>query len=182
MNNRVVFALLMFVYATSPLFANDREDSIIIHQQHPNAVEPIVYYVFNDSCYTISPIQFNAMHVVPFMGLKTEMSFNGAASTNIMTQSVFYVYISDTISQVYNINNFRVVKLKSMYDERLLTTSVDAHYYIHTGTYSKGMSATEIGKGLYRITPAKELPSGEYGIFHAFSGNIPTKLYDFSIR
>ena len=182
MNHRVILVLLIFVYATSPLFANDREDSIIIHQQHPNAVEPIVYYIKNDSCYTIEPTPFSNMRVVPFLGLKTEMSFDGQTSQNHLSQSLFYIYLSDTIQQTYNINNFRVVNLKMGDGERLLTTSINAYYYIHVGTYSKGMCAVAIDKGLYKIVPAQQMEPGEYGLFYAFSGNVPIKIYDFSIH
>lgn len=179
---------MLFAYITL-VTANDvcnlstltKLDTIAMSSIMGQKFEPAIYLCKNLMIEQITPINYSRMTVRPVIALQTRMQFQGATSRNILYNDTLYLYIADTIQNVYKIDNFKLISLKSDGEYRHIITASDIYYFPLPGTRTKDIDITFLTNGIYRIVLPKSIKSGEYGIFYDFGGKLPVKLYDFKI-
>lgn len=157
-------------------------DSIAVNTTfNSNIVEPKVFCVNDGLLIEIKPVSYKGMKTSGFIGHRTRICFDGCSSKNKIHDKILYVYIPEPVNGIYNIDNFRIVKLDPGYSERYLTTGVSAPFYVRTGVDSDVTTAAEVGVGWYRVSPASQISTGEYGIFYDYACGFPVKIFDFTI-
>lgn len=140
--------------------------------------------------------------VTPFgLGkVKTKANLPGRnASLQIKSTSpVFYFYL-DTSSGGLNTasgipstpNEFTLVRFNQRSDNREVTIAKANSWGAKGGLsdeYVVGLKAEDMGNGVFKVTPAGDLKSGEYGFYLVNSGNsntsqgVGSKFFDFGVN
>ena len=140
--------------------------------------------------------------VTPFgLGkVKTKANLPGTTA-KLQVQSarpVFYFYLDNKTGGLNtssgipsNPNEFALVRFNVRSDNREVTIAKANAYGAKGGLsdeYVVQFNAEDLGSGVYRITPAKDLKNGEYGFYLINSGNSSTgaavgaKFFDFSVK
>jgi len=140
--------------------------------------------------------------VTPFgLGkIKTKANLPGTTASLQLKESrpVFYFYL-DTKSGGLNTssgipstpNEFTLVRFNVRSDNREITISKQNAYGAKGGLsdeYVVQFNAENLGNGIFKVTPAKDLKNGEYGFYLINSGNsnasaaIGAKFFDFGVK
>jgi hypothetical protein len=130
--------------------------------------------------------------------LKSNLPGRNATLQIADTQPVFYFYLDVTSGGLNtasgipsNTNEFALIRFNQRSDNREVTIGKSNAFGGKGGLsdeYVVGFTATDLGNGIFKVTPSAPLQKGEYGFYLLNSGNSNTsaavgaKFFDFGVN
>jgi hypothetical protein len=121
---------------------------------------------------------------LPMVGNQSRAEILGAHANQTATSTPVFFYRAPTGEESTGAGNLVLVRLRSRGNHREFTISAEAEWNANTGIPLRSQvefNAKQVESGAFRLEPADDLKTGEYG-FYLFRGrDLPGFLYDFTV-